>query len=473
MESFSVLWLISEWIIRLLLVPLIAVWFRPPAALAWVAIVSLQPILGLVLLFILGDNRLPKKRIAEHARRRRHLQLDLWPMLQKYCVDPEPVSEDRSRHALSVQLGELPAVAGNQFELIDETQRAIAALIADIDQATSHVHLLFYIWRDDATGQQVCEAMIRAEERGVECRVLVDAVGSAQFLRTQARKLRAAGVEIHAMLPVNLFRRRFSRIDMRNHRKLAVIDGRIGYTGSQNIVDADYGTRHLHWDDLMIRVTGPVVLQLQAVFCTDWYTELDQQLDWTECFPPAEVTGDHVLQLFPSGPTYHTLNLHRLIVAMIYQARREVIVTTPYFIPDDSLLQAIEVARLRGVKVKLALPQRSDQILVSAAQRSFYEQLLEMDVEIFLYQPGLLHSKTLTIDNRFAVLGTSNMDIRSFALNLELNLILFDPSAVETIIAQQQKYLEQSNALKLYQWQKRNRLKTLGEALARLLAPLL
>ncbi len=462
-----------EWTIRLLFVPIIALRFRPPTALAWVAVVSVQPFLGLILFLILGENRLPQKRIAEHAQRRRRLQLDLWPMLQKYCVDPECDLDENSRYALSVQLGEMPAVRGNEFRLIAETQETIFSLIEDIDQAENHVHLLFYIWRDDETGKQVCDAMIRAEKRGVECRVLVDAVGSSQFLRTHAKVLREAGIEIHAMLPVNPFRRQLSRIDMRNHRKLAVIDGKIAYTGSQNIVNSDYGTKHLHWHDLMLRVTGPIVLQLQAVFYTDWYAETSKELDHDHCFPSPEVHGDHVLELFPSGPTYHTQNLHRLILAMLYQARREVIITTPYFIPDESLLHAVEVARARGVKIVLVLPQKSDQLLVAAAQRSFYQQLLEMGVEIWLFQPGLLHSKTLTIDNRFALVGTSNMDIRSFALNLELNLILFHHPSVQVIIEQQLKYRAESVPLKLGQWRQRSGLKTLGEALARLLAPLL
>lgn len=473
MESTSFFILLLEWIIRLLLVPVIAIRYRPPTALAWVAIVSLQPFLGLGLLLIFGENRLPKRRISEHARRRRVLQLDIWPMLQKYCVDPELDFDERSQHLLSVQLGEMPAVTGNDLQVIDDTQETVDTLIRDIDAANEHVHLMFYIWRDDKTGAAVCDALQRAEERGVRCRVLVDAVGSARFLRRKAPALREAGVEVHACLPVNLFRRRFSRIDMRNHRKLAVIDGRIGYTGSQNIVDTDYGTKRIHWSDLMLRLTGPVVLQLQAVFCTDWFAETGQEIDRDSSFLPPETRGDHVVELFPSGPTYRTQNLHRLVVAMIYQAREEIIITTPYFVPDESLMQAIEVARLRGVHVKLILPERSDQILVSAAQRSFYRELLEMDVEISLYKPGLLHSKTLTIDNRFALVGTSNMDIRSFALNLELNLILFDSHSVEMIIKQQSKYLQQATPLKLSHWQRRRRWKTLGEALARLLAPLL
>lgn len=187
-ESISLPVLPLEWSIRLVVIPVIAFRFRPPAALAWVAVVSAQPFLGLILFLILGENRLPQKRIVEHARRRRRVQLNLWPMLQPYIVDPECELDSRSRHSLSVQLGEMPAVKGNDLHLISETQEVIAALIEDIRQAKNHVHLLFYIWCDDETGRQVCEALIEAEKRGVHCRVLVDAVGSRHFFRSQARR---------------------------------------------------------------------------------------------------------------------------------------------------------------------------------------------------------------------------------------------------------------------------------------------
>ncbi len=473
MQEYSAFFLFVEWIVRLLFIPVIAMKYRPPAALAWIAIVSFQPFVGIVLLYIFGSNRLPRRRIAEHARRRRTLQLDIWPLLHKYCIDPEPLTERQSRHCLSVQLGEMPAVTGNDFELIDDTDEVINRIIEDIEQAEVNVHLLFYIWRNDETGKRMADAIVAAEQRGVHCRVLVDAVGSGSFIRAQSQRLEDAGVEIWPILPVNLFRRRFHRIDMRNHRKLVVIDGKVAYTGSQNIVNSDYGTKRIIWHDLMMRLKGPIVLQLQSVFLTDWFAETHIQLDKHECFPHPRDEGDHSMQLFPSGPTYRTLNLHRLIVAMLYQARREVTITTPYFVPDDSLMQAIEVARLRGVRVILVLPERSDQILVSAAQRSFYAELLEMDVEIFLFKPGLLHSKTLTIDRQFALVGTSNMDIRSFSLNLELNLILFDEATVETVSEQQKAYLKRAVPLTHSEWEDRHLLKSFGEAVARLLAPLL
>lgn len=473
MLSYSLIFLVLEWTIRLVMLPIIAMRHRPSSALAWLTVVFFEPFIGLGLYFLLGENRLPKKRIAQFASRRRSLSLDLWPLLQEFCVDPFQEQENRPRHFLPIELGEVPAVRGNQYELIAETQTTIDRLVEDINQAEKHVHLLFYIWRDDQTGQKVVDALIAAEQRGVECRVLVDAVGSRTFFRKQAPLLRSKGIEIHTVLPVNLFRRQAARFDMRNHRKIAIIDGRIGYTGSQNIVNADYGTSQIVWHDLMMRLTGPIVLQLQAVFCTDWYAATHQEIDHSKIFFSPEVTGDCILETFPSGPTYEIQNLHRLIVAAIYRATDEVIITTPYFVPDESLLQAIEVARLRGVHVILVLPERSDQILVSAAQRSHYQNLLEQDVEIHLFQPGLLHSKTLTIDKQFAIVGTSNMDIRSFALNLELNLILFGTEGTRPIIQQQHVYLNDSRPLKLSEWKQRSQWKQVGESLARLLSPIL
>ena len=473
MFTGSFVFLLLEWSIRMVMLPVIAMKHRPPTALAWLTVISFQPFIGLGLYIVLGNNRFPRKRIEEFASLRRSLTLDIWPLLQNYCVDPSSEAANRFHHSLLVELSEMPVLQGNQYELIAETETTIDRLIEDINQAESHVHLLFYIWRDDQTGQRVCDAMIEAERRGVECRVLVDAVGSRSFLKKQAKSLRRAGIEIHAVLPVNLFRRQAARIDMRNHRKIAVIDGKIGYTGSQNIVNADYGTGQIAWHDLMMRLTGPIVLQLQSVFCTDWFASAHQELDRKDIFPPPVETGSITLETFPSGPTYEIQNLQRLLVAAVYHASKEVIVTTPYFVPDDSLLQAIEVARLRGIHIILVLPERSDQILVSAAQRSYYQGLLEQGVEIHLFQPGLLHSKTLTIDGEFALVGTSNMDIRSFALNLELNLILFGHEATKPIVRQQYLYLEQSRQLSLEEWKKRNLWKQIGESIARLLSPIL
>jgi len=473
MFTWSFIILLLEWTVRLVMLPVIAMKHRPPSALAWLTVVSFQPFIGLGLYVILGNNRFPQKRIEEFALLRRSLTLDIWPLLREFCVDPFSEEKNRSRQTLPVELSEMPVLRGNHFELIAETETTIDRLIEDINQAESHVHLLFYIWRDDETGQRVCDALIAAEQRGVECRVLVDAVGSRPFLRKQAESLRRSGIEIHAVLPVNLFRRHAARIDMRNHRKIAVIDGKIGYTGSQNIVNADYGTKQIAWHDLMMRLTGPIVLQLQSVFCTDWFAAAHQELDRKDIFPTPVATGDSVLETFPSGPSYEIQNLQRLIVAAIYHANDEVIVTTPYFVPDEPLLQAIEVARLRGVHIILVLPKRSDQILVSAAQRSYYQNLLEQGVEIHLFQPGLLHSKTLTIDKQFALVGTSNMDIRSFALNLELNLVLFDEAATELIVKQQHLYLKDSRQLTLTKWKERKIWKRLGESIARLLSPIL
>jgi cardiolipin synthase len=303
--------------------------------------------------------------------------------------------------------------------------------------------------------------------------VLMDAVGSRQTLKTLAVEMKASGVDVRAALPVSLLRRQAARFDLRNHRKLAVMDGCIAYTGSQNIVDASYGHKDLAWHDMMVRIEGPNVLTLQVVFLQDWYFETDEILDSDDIFPDPVLTGDIPMQTLPSGPNYPTENYHRLVVDAIHAARKRVVITTPYFVPDDALMQALEIAVIRGVTVDLITPERCDQILVGAAARSYYECLLSANVNVHLFTDGLLHSKTVTIDDDLALIGTSNFDIRSFALNFELNLLLYCQRATAALRARQDEYIAQSYPLQLKQWQARRPYKQVFEGIAQLFSPLL
>ena len=274
--------------------------------------------------------------------------------------------------------------------------------------------------------------LARAVKRGVTCRVLVDSVGSKKSRKVLLPKLLSAGVAAYQVLPVGLFRRRAIRFDLRNHRKIAVIDGRVAYTGSQNLVAADFKKRFVY-EELMARVTGPVVLQLQYVFVTDWFVETGEVLTETPIFPRPAETGSTIAQILPSGPDDHTENNLSLIIALIYSAQSRIVITTPYFIPDESLLQALAAAALRGVEVHLVLPYVIDQILVGLAQRSYFQQMLDAGIVIHLYQPAFMHAKHISIDNKVAIIGSSNMDIRSFLLNSEVMLICYDASVTARI----------------------------------------
>ncbi|MEZ6047645.1 MAG: cardiolipin synthase [Planctomycetaceae bacterium] len=415
MANWSLIYLLSEWIIRIIMIPVVTHRRKPNSAMAWLLIIFFQPWFGFLIYVLIGENRLPQRRIRQHDR----LLAKLETLSQRFQKHPQVIPPDYNKELqtaidLAERLGYMPTMGGNAVELIDKTDTTIERIVADIDRAKHHVHLLFYIYRDDATGRKVTEALKRAVARGVTCRLLIDAVGSSVFLKHNSQEMLEAGIELHPALPVRFFRRKAARIDLRNHRKIVVIDGTISYTGSQNIVDADYGLKKIAWHDLMVRLEGPVTIELQALFLTDWYFETNEILEEPHIFPEPVAPGDVPIQTLPSGPNYPTENYQRMVLAMIHAAQKQVTITTPYFIPDEALLQAIQVAVLRGVEVTLILPEQSDQLIVGTAAKGYYSVLLEMGAHIFLYQPGLLHSKTISIDSSISMIGSSNFDIRSF-----------------------------------------------------------
>jgi cardiolipin synthase len=302
--------------------------------------------------------------------------------------------------------------------------------------------------------------------------VLADAIGSRSGLRTLRPKLTPLGVEVRKMLPVSLFPWRKARVDLRNHRKIAVIDGRVGYTGSQNLVAAEF-KEGLAYEDLMVRVTGPVVLDLQYVFAADWFVETNEILDSENEFPCPEIAGDVPAQALASGPAFPTQNNQRLFVALVHGAASQVVLTTPYFIPDEPLLQAMQTAALRGVEVHLVVSEKGDHPIVSLAQESYYEELLEAGVQIHLYRKDFLHAKHLSIDDAVALIGSSNLDIRSFALNAEVMLMLYDHDVTARLAAEQESYYANARLLTPAAWEQRSFGMKLAQNLARLLSPLL
>ncbi|NUQ62739.1 MAG: cardiolipin synthase [Pirellulales bacterium] len=439
---------ISEWMIRLIVLPIIVLRKeRPATCLAWLAIVFFEPWIGLGAYLLVGENRLGRDRLKRRRRRRAVLETSEYPKLGSRRLDGAALEhESHPLMDLAEQVVGLPIVGGNQVAFYSNTDQVVDRLVEAIDRATSHVHLLFYIFRDDYVGRRVADALVRAQCRGAACRVLADAVASRLMFRSLGRELRAQGVEIHPVLPVNLIRRPFARLDLRNHRKLAVIDGSVAFTGSQNIVEASYGhSRGGVWHDVMARITGPVVHDLAGVFLEDWFHETGEVLDRPELFPPVAADGRVAMQVVPTGPDLPTEAFQAVLVEAIFRARRSVVITSPYFIPSEAMLLALRLAVLRGVAVSLIVPRRSDHLLVDAAGSFYWEQLLHSGVHVYLFPEGLLHAKTLTIDNEFAMFGSANYDIRSFDLNFELNVLLQGPEAVAELCMLQNEYMAMSN----------------------------
>jgi len=465
------------WVIRLVMLPIVVRRKRrAEVALAWLSIIFLAPLPGLVGYLLFGEVRLGTRRIRRHAR-----EVDVIERARQAGVNVRHIAAppiEQSQHAIlhvATELGGLPVLGGNRAELIAETWETIDRLIADLDAAQHHVHLLFYIYVDDEVGSRVSDALVRARGRGVDCRLLVDAVGSRCFLKRGARNLIRHGVEVAPALPVNPIRSLFARIDVRNHRKLAVIDGRIAYTGSQNIVRPDYGRRHagFEWRDLMVRLTGPTVTQLQAVFLEDWEFEAGSTVDDFAYIPPPAVVGSAAMQVVPSGPNHPTRVLRDVTVEALHAARERVVITTPYLIPDEAMLVALRLAAVRGVRVDLIIPERSDQLLVGLAGEYFVDELLDYGVHVHLYQDGLLHVKTMTADAGFAMLGTANFDVRSFYLNFELNLLSYDPDLNGMLRFCQSGYMERSREVVPGAWRCRAKARRWGAACAKLVSPLL
>jgi cardiolipin synthase len=280
------------------------------------------------------------------------------------------------------------------------------------------------------------------------------------------------GVSVEEALPVGLFQGRLTRFDLRNHRKIVVIDGQVGYTGSQNLVDRDF-KKGIHYDELMVRVRGEIVLDLQLVFVADWYLETDQLLDGANFFPEIAGGGTVTAQGLASGPDFPTSNVQRLVLALVTSARQRVVLTTPYFIPDEPLLHALEIAALRGVEVHLVVSQVADQFMVCRAQRSYYQELAEAGIQIHLYRNSFLHAKHLSVDGDLALIGSSNLDIRSFVLNAEFSLLFHDREVTARLRVEQERSFANSDLLRLDEWQRRSFMEKFIENLVRLMSPLL
>jgi cardiolipin synthase len=476
-------WLfIAEWVVRLIMFVVVVTRKRSAStALAWLAVVAFVPFLGAVAYFMFGEIRLGRRRSARYQHLVDAVKSD--PALRRQFASYEQPRLAGSQPALASLAGAVGGREprpGNSLELVDDAPELFERLAADIDAATHHCHLLFYIAddsKDDEVTREVCEALIRARSRGVHCRLLVDAAGSRHFLRGElAASLREAGVKVRASLPVSAIRATVARLDLRNHRKLVVVDGRIGYVGSHNLTDPVYPGKEVFgdWMDASVRVVGPVVYDFQEVFLHDWAFSAGALDPDPAFFPPFEgLPGETIASLLPTAPSMDRAPLLDVILQTLHLARERVVLTTPYFVPDDSMLQAMRAAALRGVEVVLVVPKRGDHRMTQAAGRSHYGFLLEMGVQIHEYPGALLHAKTLTMDREFAILGSANLDVRSFSLNFELALLVYDRDFASRLHYLQTDYLAAAEPLSLDAWTRRGAASIIADNVARLVTPLL
>ena len=439
----------------------------PSSRIAWVLVIAALPVLGIVAYLLLGEVNIGRRRIE-----RMRTVLAQMPRFQDApgvdAPDLKPRVPERYEHLFLVgrSISGFEPIGGNRARLLADSNATIDAMVADIDAATDHVHLLFYIWLPDSNGCRVVDALIRAAARGVTCRAMADDLGSRQMICSRHwRIMESAGVRLARALPVGnpLLRALGGRIDLRNHRKIVVIDDRITYCGSQNCADPEFlvKAKYAPWVDAVMRFEGPIARQNQHLFAGDWMAHVDDDIDALLQRPLPESKPGLPAQVIGTGPTVRWSAMPEMFETLIYAARRELVITTPYYVPDESLHAALCASARRDVRTTIVFPARNDSWVVAAASRSYYRDLLDAGVRIFEYVGGLLHSKSLTMDGEVTLIGSANMDRRSFELNYENNILFHDAALTAAMRERQQHYIGQSVEVDMQtvlEWSRRRQL---------------
>lgn len=460
------LWLIVEFVMKIVALGVVPENRRPSSSSAWLLLILFVPVIGFPLYWLIGSPWV--------TGRRRAIQRESDQVIKDHMAGVPLVPSD-ARPAQTLggvlwmnrDLTGMPSLTGSVDCLLADAEETYEAMARAVDGARRYVHVEFYIMAWDTTTDVFFAALARAVRRGVKVRLLVDQLGSMKYpgWRQFGRRLSEIGVEWRLMMPIDLLRRRWRRPDLRNHRKLLVVDGELALVGSHNVIDPHYGKAKnraigRRWHDLSVMVSGGVVLEVEAVFAMDWFVESGELLDRAEHFTtrePEPLGGSvNALQLVPSGPGYPTEPNHRMFVALMYAAEHTITITSPYFVPDSALLAAMTSAVYRGVRVELFVGAEADQFVVGHAQRSYYEALLEAGVRLFLYPaPAVLHAKYMTVDDAVGVIGSSNMDYRSFALDYEIMMLGFGGNLVGLLHSNDEHYRQVSHELTLEEWRTR------------------
>ena len=448
---------------------------------AWILGILALPGVGMLAYWLFASDRL-RRKVGRRRRRVAHLLHQLKGRVEQHARTagdwtPTPLPADLAAIAeLGRRLADMPAIGGNDVQIFEDANSTYAALADALRAARHHIHLEYYIWQPDETGTSFRDLLIERARAGVKCRLLLDAVGCHRIRRAFLRPLVDAGVRVAFYMPLFLFRggKRYS-LHLRNHRKIAVLDGQVAFMGSQNIGDEYRGRlrRLSPWYDTHVRLSGPAALFLQQTFAEDWYFATRESLDREDYFAEPVRLGHSIVQVLPTGPVHSVSPLAQILFAAVTSARESIRIATPYFVPDRAVRMALAHACYRGVRVQLVLPSRSDSALALWAARSFYAELLEVGVDIHEYDGGVLHSKLVTVDDRWCMLGSANMDARSFRLNFEVTALIYDPQVAAGLARSIDGYCGAARRITPRDVWHQGLLRQVGEGAARLFAPLL
>lgn len=468
--SLTTIGIVINWLLRILALFVVPRNRAPNSALAWLMTIFLIPIPGWILFLLFGSTKLPKDR--------RDLQARVDQALRRISTSGARQASAPRKYQRTARLSEklthLPLTTVSGYELHADYDATFERIADDIRHATTSVYMEYFIFVLDEATEPLITALEDAKNRGVDVRIIFDTAATLvqryKYARPLRRRFKKVGIEMAASLPINLFRRRYMRPDLRNHRKLITIDGKIAYLGSQNIIDKHYHRRDsLYYKEVMTRVEGEVVPQIEAVFAGDWYAETKFDIFANTKRQLKSAEGNTKVQLLPSGPGYEDNNNLRVFNELVYLAEKQLTIISPYFIPDASMLMAIVSAAKRGVRVRVINSEIADQILAAHAQRSYYEELLKAGVEIYLYRkPAFVHAKFITVDGETSIIGSSNMDIRSFELDHEITLVAYDNGFTAELDAIAGSYIDSSKKVDKRTWLKRRRYLQLLDNIARL-----
>lgn len=450
---------------------------RPASAIAWLLVIMVQPIAGWIIFAVLGNTRLPKSRFTKMSA------------IQEVIGESTDTIDDAELHEgspewlpgvieLNRQLTSMPHVGPTTAIVWGEFDAQIEAMARRIDEAKQFVHVEFYLIVASERTEPFFAALERARARGVIVRVLVDHLTSVRYPRRKetVERLRDMGAELRDMLPLRPWKGQWQRPDLRNHRKLMVIDGAIGFTGSLNLIDPSYLWRKnlrrgLQWRDSWVELHGSPAVALDVLFWSDWWAETNELVELAT--DTDATTGDLNASVIPSGPGFEGETNLRIFLELVHAAERRITIVSPYFVPDDAMRYAITSAAMRGIDVELFASEIGDQFWTYHAQRSYYEELLRAGVKITLFaKPTVLHSKFMTFDDRVSIIGSSNIDMRSFGLNFEVSMLIEGASMVTQLEGIADAYRQQSSELTLDAWMARPRITQAFDSIARLTSAL-
>ncbi|MFP3019303.1 MAG: cardiolipin synthase [Arsenophonus sp.] len=450
------------------------------ATLTWLLIIYIIPLVGIISYLAFGELYFSKKRIIK--AKNIWLSVEVWVEKLKqskhiFCKSNSQVAEPLFK--LCEKRQGIGGVKGNKIQLLTNYQNVLNRIILDINSAYCNIEMVFYIWQPGGLVDEVTKALIHASKRGIKCRIMIDSAGSWSFFHSnQPKKMREAGIELIESLKVNLFRFFLRRMDLRQHQKIIIIDNHTSYVGSMNMVDPRFFNQKAgvgQWIDIVVRMEGPVSITLGIVYAFDWEMETGQRI-----LPPHDIniipfeqTSGHITQVIGSGPGFPEELIQQSLMTAIFSARKQLILTTPYFVPSDDLIYAICTAAMRGVEVLMIIPNQNNSFLVRWASRAFYSELLKAGVKIYQFNNGLLHTKSLSIDGELSLIGSVNLDIRSLCLNFEITVVIDDINFGSDLILTQYDYIAHSTPLIQKNWNKRPLWNRIIERICYFFSPLL